>query len=175
MPRASRSTSVSASSFVAYFHMRRPPTAGPSVVSWTAIVAHHPLDGSSARRTFSYPGAESSAISMDPIPIWPISMRYGRPDRSQCRARRGTRRTLSGPPNRCKERAVGAASQNASASGEGVTGPTIPLLLQEHERLLADERSLLDRIVALARAVDDRGQDHEVAQTLRRHLDERFL
>jgi small GTP-binding protein len=56
-----------------------------------------------------------------------------------------------------------------------VSGPTIPLLLQEHERLLADERSLLDRIVALARAVDDRGADHEVAQTLRRHVDERFL
>ena len=56
-----------------------------------------------------------------------------------------------------------------------MTGPSIPLLLQEHERLLADERSLLDRIVALARAVDDRGEDHAVAQTLRRHLDERFL
>ena len=53
--------------------------------------------------------------------------------------------------------------------------PTTPLLLQEHEALLEDERALLDRLVALARDVDERNGDHDVARTLRKHVDERFL
>lgn len=52
---------------------------------------------------------------------------------------------------------------------------TTPLLLQEHEALLEEERALLDRLVALARGVDERGGDLEVASSLRRHVDERFL
>jgi GTP-binding protein EngB required for normal cell division len=56
-----------------------------------------------------------------------------------------------------------------------VTSNDSSLLLREHESLLRDQRELLDRVAALAAAVDPGGADVDVAQALRRHVDERFL
>src|SRR5436190_4318433 len=42
MPSDSRRTSVSAASSLGYAHIRIPPNAGPSVVSWIAMIARRP-------------------------------------------------------------------------------------------------------------------------------------
>lgn len=49
------------------------------------------------------------------------------------------------------------------------------LVAKDAEQLLATERTLLDRLVALAVAVDPRGADEESARMLRAHVEERFL
>ena len=46
IPRDRRRTSVSAASSESYVHIRIPPSAGPSVVSCTAISARSPASGS---------------------------------------------------------------------------------------------------------------------------------
>jgi hypothetical protein len=53
MPCASRFASVNASWSERYDHIRIPPSAGPSVVSCTEMIALRPLEGSSQRTTFS--------------------------------------------------------------------------------------------------------------------------
>src|SRR5690349_5019659 len=57
MPRASRSASVIASSVDAYCQKRVPPSAGPSVVSWIAMIPKYPQLGSCDSRTCSWPSA----------------------------------------------------------------------------------------------------------------------
>lgn len=54
-------------------------------------------------------------------------------------------------------------------------GTSSQLLARDAEQLLAAERGLLDRLVALAAALDPRGADEETARLLRRHVDDRFL
>src|SRR5690606_36127892 len=54
IPRDRRSTSASAASSLSYFHMRVPPSAGPSVVSCTAIMALRPVAWSWTNRTASW-------------------------------------------------------------------------------------------------------------------------
>ena len=49
------------------------------------------------------------------------------------------------------------------------------LVAKDAEQLLAAERELLDRVVALAAAVRPRSAEEDAARALRRHLDERFL
>jgi small GTP-binding protein len=49
------------------------------------------------------------------------------------------------------------------------------LVAPDAEQLLAAERTLLDRLVALAAAIRPRGEEEESARMLRSHVDERFL
>jgi hypothetical protein len=53
--RERRRASRSASASLAYSHWRIPPSDGPSVVSWMAMIARRPLAGSLQMTTCSCP------------------------------------------------------------------------------------------------------------------------
>ena len=77
IPRASRSASVMASSVEAYCQKRVPPSAGPSVVSWIAMIPKYPQLGSWDSSTCSCPSARIWARMSIEAPLMQVVGREG--------------------------------------------------------------------------------------------------